>query len=296
MDKNNITFLIICIMIILGTVVVYKYNTNKYATQSTMMVVPMEETQNIESNIVTTTLPKETTNQNITYKIITSEITTSIPTETIISETDKKIEITNNKDIKKSTTKNIIKESNITEIKMTSEKVEPTFPISLNSITVDELQYIKGIGEVTAQKIIDYRNSIGYFTSRKQLLEINGIGENKMNIIMEYTYIENEILEEYTEPENIVDIDEENPVIEEDNTIVEEDNSVIEEENIYPVNLNTASLEDLMTIPQITPEIAQEIINLRDSIQYYSNEYELLYINGISEKYLSDIMEYITVE
>lgn len=103
-------------------------------------------------------------------------------------------------------------------------------------------------------------------------------------------------LEEYTEPENIADIDEENPVIEEDNTIVEEDNSVIEEENIYPVNLNTASLEDLMTIPQITPEIAQEIINLRDSIQYYSNEYELLYINGISEKYLSDIMEYITVE
>ena len=294
MDKNNITFLIICIVIIVGTVLVYKYNTNKYATQSTMIVVPIEETSKIESNAVNTTT-KKVNKPEITYKIITSEISTSIPIQTTISETNKKLDITN-KDTSKFTTKSIVKESNIIETKIISEEVVPTFPISLNSITVDELQYIKGIGEVTAQKIIDYRNSIGYFTSRKQLLEINGIGESKMSIIMEYTYIENEILEEYTEPQNIVDIDEENPVIPNDTEIVEEDNSVIEEENRYPVNLNTANLEDLMTIPKITPEIAQEILNLRDNIQYYSNEYELLYINGISEKYLSEIMEYITVE
>lgn len=141
MDKNNITFLIICIVIIVGTVLVYKYNTNKYATQSTMIVVPIEETSKIESNAVNTTT-KKVNKPEVTYKIITSEISTSIPIQTTISETNKKLDITN-KDTSKFTTKSIVKESNIIETKIISEEVVPTFPISLNSITVDELQYIK---------------------------------------------------------------------------------------------------------------------------------------------------------
>lgn len=48
--------------------------------------------------------------------------------------------------------------------------------IDLNTATAEQLQTIKGIGPVTAQSIIDYRASIGRFTSVDQLLQVDGIG------------------------------------------------------------------------------------------------------------------------
>ena len=62
--------------------------------------------------------------------------------------------------------------------------------VSINTATLEELQRIPGIGEVTAQKIIDYRAEIGVFTSFDQLLEVKGIGEKKLETIKEYATIE----------------------------------------------------------------------------------------------------------
>ncbi|HCQ26002.1 MAG TPA: competence protein ComEA, partial [Bifidobacterium longum] len=42
--------------------------------------------------------------------------------------------------------------------------------INLNTATAEELQSIKGIGPVTAQRIIDHRTAIGGDTSVDQLL------------------------------------------------------------------------------------------------------------------------------
>lgn len=55
--------------------------------------------------------------------------------------------------------------------------------VNLNTADVRTLQTIKGIGPVTAQRIIDYRSSIGQFTSIDQLLEVDGIGPKKMEKI-----------------------------------------------------------------------------------------------------------------
>lgn len=52
--------------------------------------------------------------------------------------------------------------------------------LNINRATKEELMLIKGIGEITAQKIIDYRNLIGGFKSLEQLLDIDGIGEKKL--------------------------------------------------------------------------------------------------------------------
>ncbi|MBW3092294.1 helix-hairpin-helix domain-containing protein [Bifidobacterium sp. 82T10] len=48
--------------------------------------------------------------------------------------------------------------------------------IDLNTASAEELQTIKGIGPVTADRIIAYRKQIGRFSSVDQLLEVKGIG------------------------------------------------------------------------------------------------------------------------
>ena len=66
----------------------------------------------------------------------------------------------------------------------TSEPTEPSDPaddlLNINTAGSDELQTLKGVGPVTAQRIIDYRNQIGRFDNVDQLLEVKGIGEKTL--------------------------------------------------------------------------------------------------------------------
>jgi competence protein ComEA len=49
-------------------------------------------------------------------------------------------------------------------------------PVSLSSATAEQLDTLPGIGPVTAQKIVDYRQQHGPFTSLDGLDAIPGIG------------------------------------------------------------------------------------------------------------------------
>jgi competence protein ComEA len=56
-------------------------------------------------------------------------------------------------------------------------------PISLGTATVDELDTIEGIGPVTAQNIIDFRDQAGGLSSIEELDEISGIGPATMEAL-----------------------------------------------------------------------------------------------------------------
>ena len=53
-------------------------------------------------------------------------------------------------------------------------------PISLGGATVEQLETIDGIGPVTAQKIVEYRDQHGGLASVDQLDEVSGIGPATM--------------------------------------------------------------------------------------------------------------------
>ena len=56
-------------------------------------------------------------------------------------------------------------------------------PISLGSATIEQLDQIEGIGPVTAQKIVEYRDQHGGLSSVDQLDEVDGIGPSTMETL-----------------------------------------------------------------------------------------------------------------
>lgn len=59
----------------------------------------------------------------------------------------------------------------------------PDGPISLGSSTVEQLDTIEGIGPVTAQNILDYRDEHGGFSSVEELDQVPGIGPATMEAL-----------------------------------------------------------------------------------------------------------------
>ena len=55
--------------------------------------------------------------------------------------------------------------------------------VSLNQASVEELMTLPGVGQKTAQAIVDYRDQIGAFQSIEQLQEVKGIGPAKFAAI-----------------------------------------------------------------------------------------------------------------
>lgn len=65
-------------------------------------------------------------------------------------------------------------------------------PLDLNRATVQELTTLPGIGEVLAQRIVDYREAHGPFRSVEELIAVEGIGEGKLEKLRELVTVEEE--------------------------------------------------------------------------------------------------------
>jgi len=62
--------------------------------------------------------------------------------------------------------------------------------LDLNAVTADQLQALPQIGPVLAQRIIEYRNANGPFASVNDLLQVDGIGVSRLNILLQYITVE----------------------------------------------------------------------------------------------------------
>ena len=62
---------------------------------------------------------------------------------------------------------------------------QPAAPLNLNTATLEQLDALAGVGPVTAQKILDYREEQGGFGSVDELGQVPGIGDVRLASLRE---------------------------------------------------------------------------------------------------------------
>lgn len=74
--------------------------------------------------------------------------------------------------------------------KSTKKTLPAENSININKAGLEDLMKLPGIGEKTAQSILDLRTKLGAFKKINELLQVKGIGETKLNNIKKYIFIE----------------------------------------------------------------------------------------------------------
>lgn len=75
-----------------------------------------------------------------------------------------------------------------------------------------------------------------------------------------------------------------------------EELEIEEKINIFPIDLNSATMEELIQVPGIGPATAKKIIEYRDKVVKFKSLDELKNIKGIGEKKVLKWKEYLKVE
>lgn len=74
----------------------------------------------------------------------------------------------------------------ISELPAVTDTIPASLKLDINSITASELDSLPGIGPVLASRIVEFRTQHGPFSDISQLLQVDGIGKDRLESLKEY--------------------------------------------------------------------------------------------------------------
>lgn len=181
---------------------------------------------------------------------------------------------------------------------LTTERTPDT---NLNTAEPADLESVPGIGAVLAEAIVAYRSQIGGFTRRSQLREVSGIGEVLAARIMEQFVIPGELPPETeTQPTQTAPPQTETQPPETEPPQTAEITTVPPEPDIPPegFDANTVTKEQLLRIPDMTEEMADDILEVRGKLGgRFNSVYEVSIPDSVSDIYFTHVIKkYLYVE
>ncbi|WP_231919752.1 ComEA family DNA-binding protein [Salegentibacter salegens] len=145
------------------------------------------------------------------------------------------------------------------EKKKTIAQPKTRFEVSdLNKAEAEDLQKISGIGEVLANRIVNYRTKIGGFRGEIQLKDIYGLNyETREKLQQQF--------------------------------------KVFKDEELGLININKAKVLDLVAVPYIKYELAREIIDYRQLHEEINSFEELSKIESFPSDKIDRIQLYLSL-
>lgn len=135
---------------------------------------------------------------------------------------------------------------------------QPSFTIAINKADTFDFQRLSGIGPAFARRIVAYRERLGGFVSKKQLLEVWGMDSSR------YSRIERFI--------------------------------IIGPDTVKKVSLNNATFKELLRHPYFTFDLAKEVMLLRKKNRRIDQMDEIRTIRGMSDSLYLKLSPYLKVE
>ena len=188
-----------------------------------------------------------------------------------------------------------------------------TFPADINKADNDMLCAVPGIGDTLAGNILSYKSQHGDFKSMYELLNVDGIGEGKLGILMRYFYVVNDVGSQpaetaqssqrsYTQGSRKTtsrSSTTSGSVHTTSTGFVKSPSVITEPQPTAPVrrrvNINRADADEIRESLLIDEELAAEIVEIRELIGGYTNIREVLMADGFSQELLVELDEYIEI-
>jgi len=169
-------------------------------------------------------------------------------------------------------------------IRPTELQRDVTHRVDLNRATRSELMAIPGVGPQLAERIVSYREGQGKFTRVEELTNVHGIGDATMNKIRPWVIVDPGDAQSrpQTEPDRLV------------RKPTATTSSRMSTAGTRLIDVNSASAEELDTLPGIGPVLADRIIAERKKRPFATVD-ELRRVSGLGPKKLEAIRGLVTV-
>ncbi|MEI6696245.1 MAG: helix-hairpin-helix domain-containing protein [Bacteroidota bacterium] len=136
-------------------------------------------------------------------------------------------------------------------------KAKPLFIVEINAADTNDLQEVKGIGPSFARRIANYRERLGGFVKKEQLLEVFGMDSVRYE----------QIKASFT----------------------------INTDHILKININKASIQDLKKHPYFDYYLAKSIVMYRSKNGDYQSVIDIKKANLIYDDFYNRVSPYLTV-
>lgn len=170
------------------------------------------------------------------------------------------------------------------------------FQLDLNEADRATLLQIPGVGEKMADRIITFREANGPFHSLQQLLEIQGIGSATLERLRPWVEVKGEV-----QPTKASATKKQALIVRVDGPAkppvsAPANNAPAKSGNLAgPIDINTASLEELQKLPKVGLKRAQQIIDARSKGPFRTLD-DLRRIPGFGAKTLESLRPWIMLD